>query len=73
MIPHITDEIKARIRRNAEDSSADIAHRGDRRPRSATSRGLPFLEAIRQFRKDVWDHERDVRPRHADRQRRPLG
>lgn len=52
VIPHITDEIKARIRRNAEDTSADIAiveiggTVGD-------IEGLPFLEAIRQFRKDV--------------------
>jgi len=52
VIPHITDEIKERIRRNAEDSNADIAiveiggTVGD-------IEGLPFLEAIRQFRKDV--------------------
>jgi len=52
VIPHITDEIKSRIRRNAEDASADIAiveiggTVGD-------IEGLPFLEAIRQFRKDV--------------------
>ncbi|MEN6521166.1 MAG: CTP synthase [Armatimonadota bacterium] len=52
VIPHITEEIKERIRRNAEDSSADIAiveiggTVGD-------IEGLPFLEAIRQFRKDV--------------------
>jgi len=51
VIPHITDEIKERIRRNAEDASADIAiveiggTVGD-------IEGLPFLEAIRQFRKD---------------------
>ena len=52
VIPHITDEIKQRIRRNAEDASADVAiveiggTVGD-------IEGLPFLEAIRQFRKDV--------------------
>lgn len=52
VIPHITDEIKARIHRNAEDTSADIAiveiggTVGD-------IEGLPFLEAIRQFRKEV--------------------
>lgn len=52
VIPHITEEIKDRIKRNAEDSSADIAiveiggTVGD-------IEGLPFLEAIRQFRKDV--------------------
>ena len=52
VIPHITDEIKSRIRRVAEDASADISiveiggTVGD-------IEGLPFLEAIRQFRKDV--------------------
>ncbi len=52
VIPHITDEIKERIRRNAKDASADIAiveiggTVGD-------IEGLPFLEAIRQFKKDV--------------------
>jgi CTP synthase len=52
VIPHITDEIKCRVRQNAEDASADIAiveiggTVGD-------IEGLPFLEAIRQFRKDV--------------------
>ena len=52
VIPHITDEIKSRIRRVAEDASADVSiieiggTVGD-------IEGLPFLEAIRQFRKDV--------------------
>lgn len=52
VIPHITDEIKKRIKRNSEDASADIAiveiggTVGD-------IEGLPFLEAIRQFRKDA--------------------
>ncbi len=52
VIPHITDEIKSRIKVNAEQSGADIAiveiggTVGD-------IEGLPFLEAIRQFRKDV--------------------
>ncbi|MDH7602009.1 MAG: CTP synthase [Armatimonadota bacterium] len=52
VIPHITDEIKARIRENAEQAGADIAiveiggTVGD-------IEGLPFLEAIRQFKKDV--------------------
>ena len=52
VIPHITDEIKNRIRLNAEESGADISiveiggTVGD-------IEGLPFLEAIRQFRKDV--------------------
>lgn len=52
VIPHITDEIKSRIKINAEHSAADIAiveiggTVGD-------IEGLPFLEAIRQFRKDA--------------------
>ena len=52
VIPHITDEIKSRIKVNADQSGADIAiveiggTVGD-------IEGLPFLEAIRQFRKDV--------------------
>ncbi|MEI6913793.1 MAG: CTP synthase [Armatimonadota bacterium] len=54
VIPHITDEIKASIKRVAEDSQADVViveiggTVGD-------IEGLPFLEAIRQFRKDVGD------------------
>lgn len=52
VIPHITDEIKNRILQNAQDTEADIAiveiggTVGD-------IEGLPFLEAIRQFRKDA--------------------
>jgi len=52
VIPHITDEIKNRIKLNAEQADADIAiveiggTVGD-------IEGLPFLEAIRQFRKDA--------------------
>ncbi len=52
VIPHITDEIKSRIRRVAEDASTDVSiveiggTVGD-------IEGLPFLEAIRQFKKDV--------------------
>lgn len=52
VIPHITDEIKARIRENAEHTGAEIAiveiggTVGD-------IEGLPFLEAIRQFKKDA--------------------
>lgn len=52
VIPHITDEIKSRIRINAEATGADIAiveiggTVGD-------IEGLPFLEAIRQFKKDA--------------------
>ncbi len=52
VIPHITDEIKNRIKLNAQQTGADIAiveiggTVGD-------IEGLPFLEAIRQFRKDA--------------------
>jgi len=52
VIPHITDEIKRRIRLLAEESGADVTlveiggTVGD-------IESLPFLEAIRQMRKDV--------------------
>ena len=52
VIPHITNEIKERILRVARDTSPDIVITeiggtvGD-------IESLPFLEAIRQFRKDV--------------------
>ncbi len=52
VIPHITDQIKASVRKVAEESQADVAlvevggTVGD-------IEGLPFLEAIRQFKKDV--------------------
>jgi CTP synthase len=52
VIPHITNEIKERIHRVAKDTNADVVITeiggtvGD-------IESLPFLEAIRQFRKDV--------------------
>ena len=52
VVPHITTEIKDQIRRAARDSGAEIVvveiggTVGD-------IEGLPFLEAIRQFKKDV--------------------
>jgi len=52
VIPHITDEIKRRIRLVAEESGADVVivevggTVGD-------IEGQPFLEAIRQMRKDL--------------------
>ncbi len=52
VIPHITNEIKGRIRRVADESGADVCivevggTVGD-------IESLPFLEAIRQFRHDV--------------------
>jgi CTP synthase len=55
VIPHITNEIKQRIFKVAESTSADVTivevggTVGD-------IEGLPFLEAIRQMRKDVGPH-----------------
>jgi len=52
VVPHITDEIKSRIRAVADEPDLDVAiieiggTVGD-------IEGLPFLEAIRQFRGDV--------------------
>jgi CTP synthase len=52
VIPHVTDEIKARIKQAAASSGADVViveiggTVGD-------IESLPFLEAIRQFRNDV--------------------
>ena len=51
-VPHVTNEIKARLTRLAEESGVDVivvevgGTVGD-------IEGLPFLEAIRQMRKDV--------------------
>ncbi|HSF84600.1 MAG TPA: CTP synthase [Acidimicrobiia bacterium] len=55
VIPHITNEIKARVRKLGEDDSVDVVITevggtvGD-------IESLPFLEAIRQLRKDVGAH-----------------
>ena len=63
VIPHITDEIKRRIRLVAEDSGADVViveiggTVGD-------IESLPFLEAIRQMRKDVGAENTLLHPRH---------
>ncbi|MBM64923.1 MAG: CTP synthetase [Myxococcales bacterium] len=56
VIPHITDEIKRRIRRAAEESGADVCiveiggTVGD-------IESLPFLEAIRQIRNEEGPHD----------------
>lgn len=56
VIPHITDEIKDRIRRTAQEQNAEIVvvevggTVGD-------IESLPFLEAIRQFKFDENDHD----------------
>lgn len=61
VIPHITDEIKSRIRAMAENSSAELAA-GVRAPDVVITEvggtvgdieSLPFLEAARQVRHDV--------------------
>ncbi len=50
VIPHITDEIKHRIHAVAEDADVVITEVGGT---VGDIEGLPFLEAIRQFRYDV--------------------
>jgi CTP synthase len=50
VIPHITDEIKASIRRISRDVDVVIVEVGGT---VGDIEGLPFLEAIRQFKKDV--------------------
>ncbi|MBI2878172.1 MAG: CTP synthase [Candidatus Rokubacteria bacterium] len=50
VIPHITDEIKAAIRRVSEGVDVVIVEVGGT---VGDIEGLPFLEAIRQFKKDV--------------------
>ena len=50
VIPHITDAIKASIRRVATDAEVVIVEVGGT---VGDIEGLPFLEAIRQFKKDV--------------------
>src|SRR5499425_2729058 len=50
VIPHITDEIKASIRRVAKGVDVVIVEIGGT---VGDIEGLPFLEAVRQFKKDV--------------------
>lgn len=50
VIPHITDEIKRRIHAGAEDCDLAIVEVGGT---VGDIEGLPFLEAIRQFRNDA--------------------
>src|SRR6059036_1149750 len=50
VIPHITNEIKASIRRVSRDTDVVIVEVGGT---VGDIEGLPFLEAVRQFRKDV--------------------
>jgi CTP synthase len=52
VIPHITDEIKDRIRRSAEQSDRDVVI-SEIGGTVGDIESLPFLEAIRQFRREV--------------------
>ncbi len=52
MIPHVTGEIKERIKRAAEETHADVVI-GEIGGTVGDIEGQIFVEAIRQFRKDV--------------------
>ncbi|HXH88476.1 MAG TPA: CTP synthase [Gaiellaceae bacterium] len=52
VIPHITNEIKARIKRAAKSSPADVVI-SEIGGTVGDIESLPFLEAIRQFRREV--------------------
>jgi len=52
VIPHITNEIKARIRRVAEQTPVDVVI-SEIGGTVGDIESLPFLEAIRQFRREV--------------------
>jgi CTP synthase len=52
VIPHITNEIKARIRRTAEATPVDVVI-SEIGGTVGDIESLPFLEAIRQFRREV--------------------
>jgi len=52
VIPHITNEIKARVRRAAESSPTDVVI-SEIGGTVGDIESLPFLEAIRQFRREV--------------------
>jgi CTP synthase len=52
VIPHITNEIKARIRRAAQETPTDVVI-SEIGGTVGDIESLPFLEAIRQFRREV--------------------
>src|SRR5581483_10027137 len=52
VIPHVTDEIKARIRRAAETTDCDVVV-SEIGGTVGDIESLPFLEAIRQFRREA--------------------
>jgi CTP synthase len=62
VIPHVTNEIKERIYAGAKD--ADMCSSPRSAARRATSKGLPFLEAMRQFALEVGPKRHDFHPRH---------
>ena len=72
VIPHITDEIKNRIKLVAETTDVDIVITeiggtvGD-------IESLPFLEALRQFHSEIGPRPLHVRPPHARAVPRPRG
>jgi CTP synthase len=52
VIPHITDEIKDRVKRSAEQSDSDVVI-SEIGGTVGDIESLPFLEAIRQFRREA--------------------
>ena len=73
VIPHITNEIKERIARVAREGTGSVAASGlaahgvvivEVGGTVGDIESLPFLEAIRQMRKDVGRKQRPLRPRH---------
>ena len=62
VIPHITDEIKARVRDATEGVDVAIIEIGGT---AGDIESLPFLEAIRQMKIEAGPAERAQRPRHA--------
>ena len=71
VIPHVTDEIKERVRRLAdEEIDVVIVEIGGT---VGDIEIVPFLEAIRQFRQRHRARQRLLRPSHARALPRPLG
>ena len=64
VIPHITNEIKARIRRAEKVAPADVVI-SEIGGTVGDIESLPFLEAIRQFRREVGPENVAVPARHA--------
>ena len=64
VIPHITNEIKARIRSVAEVTATDVVI-SEIGGTVGDIESQPFLEAIRQFRREVGPGQRPLHPRHA--------